>query len=427
MSRGWESKSVESQMEEAASRRSSVKPGTPRQTALTPEQLRIQTERESLEMSRKRVLQDLESATHPRRRAQLQAALDHLNRKLSLLTLALVLFLTFLTAASLPAQRRGGGGGRGTPESSFEVRGSVVLPDNVVPHRIVRLEQICAGRPSGLAIADSKGHYSFDLGIFYNPTTGAATPGGRTIASYADCSIRATIEGFRTEAIPIEPAVKSRRSDLPRILLRPVAKDQSVILSATDANIGPAAKKDFERGLDLASAGKWREAIKAMQKATSEEPKFATAWLSLGTLQVAQNQTAEAIKSFTSAIAADEKFATPYIELAVLETGPPQWDKVAEHTGKAISLDPDSFPRAYYLNAMANIRLKNAAAALKASAEGIRVDPDHLYPDLQYMNGVILINTGDPSHGRAQLESYLEIAPNGDNADNARAQLLTAH
>ena len=80
MSRGWESKSVESQMEEAASRRSSA-----RQTPLSAEQIRLQSERQSLELSRTRVLKDLESATNPRRRKQLEAALQHLNRTLSAL------------------------------------------------------------------------------------------------------------------------------------------------------------------------------------------------------------------------------------------------------------------------------------------------------------------------------------------------------
>lgn len=80
MSRGWESKDVESQMEEAASRRAAAK-----QTPRTPEQIRIETERESLELSRKRVLGDLEAATHPRRREQLESALRHLDRKLAAL------------------------------------------------------------------------------------------------------------------------------------------------------------------------------------------------------------------------------------------------------------------------------------------------------------------------------------------------------
>jgi hypothetical protein len=78
MSRGWESKSVESQMEEAALRRAA-----PKQTPPTAEQVRIKAERESLELSRKRVLADLAAATHPRRREQLESALKHLEDKLA--------------------------------------------------------------------------------------------------------------------------------------------------------------------------------------------------------------------------------------------------------------------------------------------------------------------------------------------------------
>jgi hypothetical protein len=78
MARGWESKSVEAQMEDAASRRS-VRQETP----LTIEQIRVQRERESLEMARARVLRDLESASHPRYREQLQSALEFLEHKLA--------------------------------------------------------------------------------------------------------------------------------------------------------------------------------------------------------------------------------------------------------------------------------------------------------------------------------------------------------
>jgi hypothetical protein len=69
---------VESQQEEAAARRAAV-----RQVQPSAEEIRIQTERQSLELSRTRVLRDLEGATHPRRREQLRAALDHLDRKLA--------------------------------------------------------------------------------------------------------------------------------------------------------------------------------------------------------------------------------------------------------------------------------------------------------------------------------------------------------
>ena len=77
MARGWESKSVESQIEGAAARRAPE-----RRVAQTAEQIRVAHERESLLLSRKRVLKDIETATHPRYRQQLEAALRHLDQRL---------------------------------------------------------------------------------------------------------------------------------------------------------------------------------------------------------------------------------------------------------------------------------------------------------------------------------------------------------
>ena len=80
MARGWESKSIDSQMEEAASRR-----GVVRQPQLTAEEIRLRTQRESLELSRTRVLREIQEARHIRRREQLEAALRYLDQKLSAL------------------------------------------------------------------------------------------------------------------------------------------------------------------------------------------------------------------------------------------------------------------------------------------------------------------------------------------------------
>jgi hypothetical protein len=77
MARGWESKSVEAQIEAAESRR----PG--RAGRQTTEELERLRQRESLELSRTRVLHDLAAATNPRYRAMLEAALAHLEIKIA--------------------------------------------------------------------------------------------------------------------------------------------------------------------------------------------------------------------------------------------------------------------------------------------------------------------------------------------------------
>ena len=76
MARGWESKSVEQQQEEATS-----SPQQRRQQ-LTPEQIVEQQKRKGLELSRQRILQQLEVASNPQHRSMLEAALAELNTQL---------------------------------------------------------------------------------------------------------------------------------------------------------------------------------------------------------------------------------------------------------------------------------------------------------------------------------------------------------
>jgi len=76
MARGWESKDVESQV---ASRENMAAPGKARKAQ---DQLEKDRERANVELSRKHILNDLETATHPNHRKQLEAALAHLDSKL---------------------------------------------------------------------------------------------------------------------------------------------------------------------------------------------------------------------------------------------------------------------------------------------------------------------------------------------------------
>lgn len=77
MARGWESKSVESQIGEREARL---------EKEARPPATTAERERESLNLTRKRVLRDLWDAKHPRHREQLLAALKHLDDKLASLS-----------------------------------------------------------------------------------------------------------------------------------------------------------------------------------------------------------------------------------------------------------------------------------------------------------------------------------------------------
>ena len=76
MARGWESKSVESQMDEAASEFSE------KHESLTPEQQHRERERQGLLLARTRAQQQLETATNERYAEQLRRSLAEIEARL---------------------------------------------------------------------------------------------------------------------------------------------------------------------------------------------------------------------------------------------------------------------------------------------------------------------------------------------------------
>ena len=77
MARGWESKSVEQQQEEATSEHAR------KREALTPEQVGRSRRLATLELSRKRILHQLEAASNPRHRQMLATALVDLDAQIA--------------------------------------------------------------------------------------------------------------------------------------------------------------------------------------------------------------------------------------------------------------------------------------------------------------------------------------------------------
>lgn len=82
MARGWESKDVESQVEANTAESNKETMAAPGKAKKPLDQIEKDRERQGLELSRKRILSDLESASHPNHRKSLEAALAHLDGKI---------------------------------------------------------------------------------------------------------------------------------------------------------------------------------------------------------------------------------------------------------------------------------------------------------------------------------------------------------
>ena len=78
MARGWESKDVESQVET----KKTMSPASGKGPK-SPEDIRREQEKLDLQLSRTRIVNDLQTATHPNHRKSLEAALEHLDQKIA--------------------------------------------------------------------------------------------------------------------------------------------------------------------------------------------------------------------------------------------------------------------------------------------------------------------------------------------------------
>jgi hypothetical protein len=78
MARGWESKDIEAQMEATGLAKEKAEKKDKAEVDLARSQ-----QRKDLELSRTRITNELQSATNPNHRKSLEAALAHLDKKIS--------------------------------------------------------------------------------------------------------------------------------------------------------------------------------------------------------------------------------------------------------------------------------------------------------------------------------------------------------
>ena len=77
MARGWESKSVQEQIESANERRGQGR------VKMTPEQMEVERKRDSLQLHRTRVLRDIEACQDPRYKKTLESGLAFLDQQIA--------------------------------------------------------------------------------------------------------------------------------------------------------------------------------------------------------------------------------------------------------------------------------------------------------------------------------------------------------
>jgi len=237
------------------------------------------------------------------------------------------------------------------------------------------------------------------------------------------CSLRASLAGYRSDNVDLTNHRSLENPDVGTIILHRTGSVQGMTISATSALAPKDAKKAFEKAQNDQKKGKLEDAQKELEKATTIYPKYAAAWYDLGRLQEQLKNDEGAKKSYAQALAADSKYVNPYNQLASIAVREKKWQDVKDTTDRLLSLDPMNFPEAWFYNAVANYQLKNFDAAEKSARSGLKVDTDHVRPQMNQLLGVLLASREDYAGAAESLKNYLQVAPNGPEAETVKKQL----
>ncbi len=96
---------------------------------------------------------------------------------------------------------------------------------------------------------------------------------------------------------------------------------------------------------------------------------------------------------------------------------------MANLTAKVVGLNPINFPNAWFFNGYANYNLGKMADAEKSAREGIKIDPEHHYPRLEYLLGMALMEEKDYASSSEHLQSFLHEVTDPREVAEAKKQL----
>lgn len=336
------------------------------------------------------------------------------------------------------------------PQRATFISGRVVMEDGTPPPSRTVIQRSCSGTTEPEGYTDAKGRFGFQLGgesrlrtpdasVGARPEIRAVTPGrggrggGRENASGEavvmesragfGCEITAYLPGYRSNTVVIGRDTRTGQPDIGVLVLRRIGETEGNTISFSSLDAPDKARKAYEKGIAAGNEKKWDRAQQELEKAVGIYPKYAAAWYELGFALHHQNRVEQARKAYAQAVQADPRFTKPYLQLALIAARESNWQEVADTTGQVIRLSPAGFPQAYFLNAIAHLNLNNSGLAEKSARAALEREADRQYPQVRQVLGIALSNRGDYAGAIEQLEAYLKLVPEGENAERTRRDL----
>jgi len=253
------------------------------------------------------------------------------------------------------------------------------------------------------------------------------------------CELRASASGFRPNTISLldlDPVARS--VDVGAIVVHRAKKIEGKTISAGPYRAPKDARSAYEKGMEAEKNGKLVVAATYFEKAVTIYPAYMYAWFQLGTIREKENQQDAARAAYTRATSIDTKYLPPYLALARMAGEAENWTEVLRLTGHILDLDPlrhaaatdymvdldqTSYSDAYFLNALANYRLNRFEEAEKIALKTEHIDLWPRFPQVHLLLAGIFTHKNDYAGAISELETYLELVPQGSDTGQVRKEL----
>jgi tetratricopeptide (TPR) repeat protein len=361
-------------------------------------------------------------------------------KALPLIGPALSIFLSTLAVAQgAPGVANVGGSDPELTRPSIVLSGKVVMDDGTtIPGAAV--QTLCRGQRRTVAHTDARGEFSFALVEHRSELSSMgvsdASVSGREGLPVGDspsplvnarewraCAVQAEMPGFTSETVDIISRTDNRGGNIGSIKLHRLSAAQGLTISATSAAAPEPARKELEKGYEEEKKSDWDVALQSFQKATDLYPQYAVAWFELGRIKLLKGQTAEAKQAFNKSMQMDPQYVNPYLGLAQAAFQAQNWQETADWTAKVLAMNSVNFPNTWFLNGYANYNLGKIADAEKSAREGLKADPEHHFPRLEYLLGMALMQRKDYAGANEHLQNFLHAVKSPGEIDEAKKEL----
>jgi tetratricopeptide (TPR) repeat protein len=331
-------------------------------------------------------------------------------------TAARLLPILLLIFSPLAVQAQGSGRDSTGTGGNHIIQGKIFFPSGRRAEGSIqiKLQSYAAGEIS--TMADSSGSFTFT----------SLSPGNYTVVVNAGDDYETAREGVTIDSdLNLSRAGVSLNAGTRRytvmVALRP-KHDSGIrvrpsVINAALASVPESARTLYEKGLELAKAGDTLKAIDNLKVAISLFPKFPLALNELGVQYLKLGQASKAVDPLKSAAKLSPDAFTPKLNLgiALLETH--QFAEAETQLRETLKLT--SAPTAHMYLGLTLAHLHNDAEAEKEFKSAIDSSGNQLGLAHYYLGGLYW-RRSDFRRAADELEAYLHLTPNAQDADRVR-------